>query len=43
MDDTWHAAAFAVPTVVDGRVYVPTWDGTLLIYASADLLQTAAQ
>ena len=33
-DDVWHAAVFAVPTVVNGRVYVPTWDGTLLVYAN---------
>jgi len=34
IDDTWHAAVFAEPTVVNGRVYVPTWDGTLLVYAN---------
>ncbi|HLY18198.1 MAG TPA: hypothetical protein VKR61_13290 [Bryobacteraceae bacterium] len=33
-DDTWHAAVFATPTVVNGRVYVPTWDGNLLVYAN---------
>jgi hypothetical protein len=33
-DDTWHAAVFATPTVVNGRVYVPSWDGAVLIYAN---------
>lgn len=33
IDDTWHAAVFAEPTIVGGRVYVPTWDQTLLVYA----------
>ena len=32
--DTWTESSFAVPTVVNGRVYVPTYDHGVLVYAN---------
>lgn len=31
--DTWLASMFAMPTVVNGRVYVPTYGSGVLAYA----------
>ncbi|MGA2591023.1 MAG: hypothetical protein ABSH32_13980 [Bryobacteraceae bacterium] len=32
--DTWTAGIFAMPTVVNGRVYVPTYDQGVIVYAN---------
>jgi hypothetical protein len=33
-NDSWAASIFAIPTVVNGRVYVPTYDHGMVVYAN---------
>ena len=32
--DTWTGSVFAMPTVVNGRVHVPTYDQGVIVYAN---------